>query len=76
VFNGYDNLLKDKKAAEKCLYALKAQATQGELEKLTLRKRELVAQREQLQNKKFESSKDEGDAKEKSAVDEVRTEIA
>lgn len=48
VFNGFDNLEKDKKAYERCLYAHKARANFQEIEGLRTQKAQLMAEREEL----------------------------
>lgn len=48
VFNGYDALMKDKKALERCLYTQKLQANMKEMERQQELKRQRMAEREAL----------------------------
>lgn len=48
MFNGYDALLKDKKALERCLYAQKLLANSKEIQKHQELKRHQMALRETL----------------------------
>ena len=59
VFNGYDKVEKDKKAYERCLYYLKIQQNQAEIEDLRKSKQTLMAEREVLLTKREEFLRDQ-----------------
>lgn len=54
VFNGYDQVEKDKKAHERCLYFQKIQSNQVEIQGLRDKKRGLITEREALLVKREE----------------------
>ena len=80
VYNGYDTLEKDKKAFERCLYHLKIQENQAQIDELRQNKQALMAEREVLLTKREEFLRDQNikndGNEEKSSLEQLKNEIS